>query len=260
MSKSPFITILTAALNSGSTIKKTLESVRNQTFQDMEHIVVDGGSCDETRDILKAFESSYNLTWISEPDHGISDALNKGLRLSSGRYIIVIQADDQLLNPGILEKVFPYLRKEQIDIMGFPVVLDNPVRGNVLRKPIRLLWWNHFKFIFLHQGTFVHRRVFDRIGGFREEFKINLDYDFFYRALNHKSTVRFGGFPIALMGSYGIGSVAEFTLERLREERFVQELNERNPAWKVAQLFFIMVYMPYKTHLLPKLKKRPMSS
>ena len=260
MSKSPFITILTAALNSGSTIKKTLESVRNQTFQDMEHIVVDGGSRDETLDILKKFENTYNLTWISEPDHGISDALNKGLRLSSGRYIIVIQADDQLLNLCILEKVFPYLRKERIDIMGFPVVLDDPVRDNVLIKPIRLLWWNRFKFIFSHQGCFVHRRVFDRIGGFREKFKINLDYDFFYRALNHKSTVRFGGFPIALMGCYGIGSVSESTLERLREERFVQELNERNSVWKVAQLVFRMVYMPYKTHLLPKLKKRPVSS
>ncbi len=260
MSKSPFITILTASFNSEATIRKTLESIRDQSFQDMEHIVIDGGSRDETLDILKEFENTYNLTWISEPDHGISDALNKGLRLSSGRYIIAIQADDQLLNPGILEKVFSYLRKEQIDIMGFPVVLDDPVRGNVLRKPIRLLWWNRFKFIFPHQGCFVHRRVFDRIGGFREEFKINLDYDFFYRALNHKSTVRFGGFPVALMGGYGIGSVSESTLERLREERFVQELNERNPVWKVAQLVFRMVYMPYKTHLLPKLKKRPMSS
>jgi glycosyltransferase involved in cell wall biosynthesis len=260
MKKSPLFSVLTASLNNGFTIERTLESVKNQSFQDFEHIVIDGGSCDETRDILKAFESSYNLTWISEPDHGISDALNKGIRLSSGRYIIVIQADDQLLNPGILEKVSRYLRKEQIDIMAFPVVLDDPVRGNVLRKPIRLLWWNHFKFIFLHQGTFVHRRVFDRIGGFRKEFKINLDYDFFYRALARNCSVKFGKFPVALMGGYGIGSVSEFTLERLREERFVQELNERNPVWKIAQLVFRMVYMPYKTHLLPKLKKRPMSS
>jgi len=260
MSKSPFITILTASLNSGATIKKTLESVRKQTFQDIEHIVIDGGSIDETLDILNRYKHSYNLTWISEPDHGISDALNKGLRLSLGRYIVVIQADDELLDIGILRKVFHCLRKEQIDIMGFSVVLDDPVRGNVLRKPIRLLWWNRFKFIFPHQGCFVHRRVFDRIGGFREGFKISLDYDFFYRALNHKSTVRFGGFPIALMGGYGIGSVPEFTSERLREERFVQELNERNPVWKVAQLAFRMVYMPYKTRLLPKLKKRPMLS
>ena len=256
----PFFTILTATLNDSASLIKNIESIRHQSFQDFEHIVIDGGSRDETLDILKKYENTYNLKWISEPDHGISDALNKGLSLSSGRYIIVIQADDQLLNLCILEKVFPYLRKERIDIMGFPVVLDDPVRDNVLRKPIRLLWWNRFKFIFSHQGCFVHRRVFDRIGGFREKFKINLDYDFFYRALNHKSTVRFGGFPIALMGCYGIGSVSESTLERLREERFVQELNERNSVWKVAQLVFRMVYMPYKTHLLPKLKKRPVSS
>ena len=85
MSKSPFITILTAALNSGATIKNTLESVRGQTFQDMEHIVVDGGSCDKTRDILKEFENTYNLIWISESDHGIADAINKGLIHDEGK-------------------------------------------------------------------------------------------------------------------------------------------------------------------------------
>ena len=70
MSKSPFITILTASFNSEATIRKTLESIRDQSFQDMEHIVIDGGSRDETLDILKEFENTYNLTWISEPDYG----------------------------------------------------------------------------------------------------------------------------------------------------------------------------------------------
>ena len=179
----PFITILTAALNSGSTLKKTLETVRNQTFQDIEHIVIDGGSRDETLDILKEFENTYNLTWISEPDHGISDALNKGLRLSSGRYILVIQADDQLLHHNILDNVFPQLKSENFDILSFPVILDHPAKGKILSKPIKHLWWNHFKFVFRHQGCFVHRRVFDQIGMFRNEFRICLDYDFFYRAL-----------------------------------------------------------------------------
>jgi len=179
----PFITILTAALNSGSTLKKTLETVRNQTFQDIEHIVIDGGSRDETLDILKEFENTYNLTWISEPDHGISDALNKGLRLSSGRYILVIQADDQLLHHNILDNVFPQLKSENFDILSFPVILDHPAKGKILSKPIKHLWWNHFKFVFRHQGCFVHRLVFDQIGMFRNEFRICLDYDFFYRAL-----------------------------------------------------------------------------
>jgi glycosyltransferase involved in cell wall biosynthesis len=260
MGKNTFFTILTAAFNSSATLEKTLTSIGEQTFQNLEHIVVDGGSCDETQDILKSFESSYNLTWISEPDRGISHALNKGLRLARGRYILVIQADDQLLSPDILKKVFPYLKKEQFDIISFPVVLDDPVRGKVLRKPIRLLWWNHFKFILSHQGCFVHRKVFNRVGGFREKFKINLDYDFFYRALAHNSTVKFVDFPIALMGGSGIGSISKFTLERLKEERLVQKLNEQNQLWKAAQLVFRMVYIPYKTLLLPKLKKRHISS
>ncbi len=250
--KNIFFTIITAALNSGATLKLTLTSVRDQHYQDLEHIVVDGGSGDETQDILKTFESSYNLTWISEPDRGISHALNKGLRLAQGRYILVIQADDQLLSQNTLENVYPLLKNERFDIHSFPVILDNLNNGRVLRKPIRLCWWNHFKFIFLHQGCYVHRRVFDRISGFSEKFKINLDYDFFYRALATNATVKFGKFPTALMGGYGIGGNPKFTLERLREERLVQGLHESNPFWKAAQFIFRMVYMPYKMHRLQK--------
>lgn len=255
MSKSPFITILTAALNNGSTIKKNLESVRDQTFQDMEHIVIDGGSCDETRDILKAFESSYNLTWISEPDHGISDALNKGLIRARGCYILVIHADDYLFNVNSLKNVYRLLKGEQFDIWSFSVIKEHPFYGRVLQKPIRILWWNHFKTIFLHQGSFVHRRVFDRIGGFRKEFSIALDYDFFYRALMSRCTVKFETTPVALMGGVGISSKQEMLIARLQEEIRVQDLNERNPFWRLAQSIFRTVYFPYKIYLFPKLKR-----
>ncbi len=244
--KNTFFTILTAAFNSSATLENTLASVAEQIFTDFEHIVVDGGSCDKTQDILKRFESSYSLKWISEPDRGISHALNKGLRLTRGQYVLVIQADDQLLNPGILENVSHYLKKERVDIMSFPVVLDDPIRGKVLRKPIRLLWWNHFKFIFPHQGCFVHKRVFNKINGFREEFKINMDYDFFYRALHYKCSVRFGKFPVALMGGTGVGSIVKFVYNRLEEERLVQMRNERNQGWRMAQFIFRSLYMPYK--------------
>ena len=255
MNRSPYISILSATLNNIDTIERALESVRRQCFKSFEHVVVDGGSRDGTLEVIRQYGNKYNLKWISEPDHGISDALNKGLRLSSGRYIIVIQADDQLLNLGILEKVFPYLRKEQIDIMGFPVVLDDPVRGNVLRKPIRLLWWNHFKFIFLHQGTFVHRRVFDRIGNFKEQFSIAMDYDFFYRALSSHCTVNFGATPVALMGGSGVGSRINIVKKRILEEFLVQKTNEKSLFWRAAQFLFRSLYFPYKTHLMPTFGK-----
>jgi glycosyltransferase involved in cell wall biosynthesis len=255
MGKKPFLTILTASLNNGSTIKQTLESIRMQSFNNLEHIVIDGGSLDETLEILTKYTTTYNLTWISEPDQGIADALNKGLRKASGQYILVIHADDQLLTPNILKSTFPLLRSERFDMYSFPVFLDHPIRGKKLIKPIRLLWWHHFKTIFLHQGSFVHRRVFNRIGGFRKEFSIALDYDFFYRALMSRCKVKFNTMPVALMGGMGISSNHNMLIARLQEEIRVHDLNEKNPFWRLAQLLFRSFYFPYKTQFLPKLKK-----
>ncbi len=243
-----FFTILSAALNSGSTIQKTLESIQCQSFRNLEHIVIDGGSQDNTTETLHTFDHSYPLTWRSEPDNGIADALNKGLRRARGRYILVIQADDKLLNPDILTNVFPYLKDESVDIMSFPIVFDHPVKGKTAKNPIRHLWWNHFKFIFPHQGCFVHKRVFDRIGEFRNEFKISMDYDFFYRALAYKCTVKFGKFPVALMGGTGVGSISKFVYRRLKEESLVQVRNERNLGWRIVQFIFRSLYMPYKKY------------
>lgn len=254
MSNNPFFTIITASFNNESTIKQTLGSIKNQTFQNLEHFVIDGGSIDGTVEILKKMEHSYNMSWISEPDQGIAEALNKGLQVAKGQYIIVIQADDRFLNPNILEKVYPLLNNEEIDILSFPVIMEDAVQGKVLRKPIRCLWWNHFKFIFPHQGCFVNRRVFERIGSFREEFKIALDYDFLYRALKNKCSVRFEKLPVALMGGEGIGSNPDYIFKRLKEEKLVHRLNEQNKFWRIAQYVFTLFYMPYKTKLLSKRK------
>lgn len=254
MTRSFYFSILTASLNSGANIQNTLESVRGQTYCDLEHIVIDGGSADNTLGILKEYEGLYNLSWISERDKGISNALNKGVAKSHGTYVVVIQADDQLLDDGILEKVFPLLRDEAYDIYSFPVITNHPIHGILPRKPIRILWWNRFKFIFPHQGTFVHRRVFERIGGFRENFSIAMDYDFFYRAILARCTVKFHrGPPVAMMGGSGIGTRLDCLTLRLQEERLVQDMNERNPLWRVGQVLFRKLYFPYKTKLLPRL-------
>lgn len=251
----PFFTILTASLNSASTLKQAVESMKHQTFQNFEHIVIDGGSNDATLDILSKAGDSYNIAWTSEPDNGIADALNKGLGKAQGRYVIVIQADDRLLAHDILENVYSELNSQNVDICSFPVILQHPIKGSVLRKPISRLWWNHFKFIFPHQGCFVHHRVFEKLGGFRKEFKINMDYDFFYRALQEKFVVKFGKFPVTIMGGKGVGTDLETIDTRLKEERLVQRLNEKNPLWRLAQNIFACFYLPYKMFLT----KRPLS-
>jgi len=254
MKTSPFFTIITASRNKEATIGNTLASVKNQNFQDLEHIVIDGGSQDATLNILERFENKYNLMWFSETDQGISDALNKGLQLSRGRYILVLHADDQFLEPNTLESTHHVLKSERFDICSFPVVMESAVRKRVLYKPIRIKWWYHFKTIFPHQGCFVHRRVFDRVGGFRKEFSIAMDYDFFYRILSTNPSVKFETEPIALMGAKGISNDQKLLIPRLEEEVRVQDRNESNYFWRTAQSLFRILYFPYKTRLLPKLR------
>lgn len=248
MDAKPFLSILTASLNSGSTIVDCISSIKSQNFQNFEHIIIDGASTDNTLEILQKYKKTYNYLWTSQPDDGIADALNKGLQKAQGSYIIVIQADDRLLNQNIFDNVYPYLKNEKIDIVVFPVILNHPTRGKVLKQPIRFIVWNRFKFIFPHQGCFVHKRVFEKVGRFRNEFNICMDYDFFYRALAFNFSVKFGKFPVVLMGGTGVGSLSKFIDKRLEEERLVQMRNERNPGWRAAQFIFRLLYMPYKTH------------
>jgi glycosyltransferase involved in cell wall biosynthesis len=256
MEAKPFFSIITASQNSDASIRCTLESMRKQTLQDIEHLVIDGESTDDTLSILKQYTGRYNLSWISEHDKGIADALNKAVAKSCGVYLLVIQADDQFLDQGILEEVFPLLRDEVYDVHSFPVIVDHPELGRFLRRPIPILWWNRFKFIFPHQGTFVHHRVFKRIGGFREDFSIAMDYDFFYRAILAGCTVKFHREPpVAMMGGSGIGTRPASLRRRLTEESLVQEINERNPLWRMGQIVFRRLYHPYKMWLLPALKR-----
>jgi glycosyltransferase involved in cell wall biosynthesis len=257
MKKHPFFTIITAALNSSATLSKNMQSICNQSYQDFEHIIVDGGSADQTLEIIKGYENTYNLIWISEFDSGISDALNKGLKLAKGKYILVLHADDCLLAPDILGYVFNLINNQRYDIYSFPVLKERSDNQLSLYKPIRLLWWHHFKTIFPHQGSFVHQRTFRIVGEFRNNFSIAMDYDFFYRALKNSCSIQFEKKPVALMGGKGISSNDSELLKRLREEIQVQRLNEKNPFWRLAQIYFWIFYFPYKTGFFMKLKKPP---
>jgi glycosyltransferase involved in cell wall biosynthesis len=248
----PFFSIITASLNNSSSIQRTLKSIKNQTFKELEHIVIDGGSTDKTLEVLRTFKGNYNLSYISEPDSGIADALNKGLKKAKGNYILVIQADDYLPDLHILENIYPLLKNENIDIYSFPVIMNQPKKSKIILKPIKLKWWNRFKFIFLHQGTFVHKRVYEKVGNFSTNYSIAMDYDFFYRALKKKPVIAFGDTPVAEMSDDGIGSNNKYLPERLKEEKMVQKNNETSVVWRYTQSAFRYLYVPYKLRLFKK--------
>ena len=247
MTSTPFFSIITASLNYGNSVVKTLDSIFAQSFSEFEHIVIDGGSIDGTRNILKKYQNLYPLRWISEPDRGIADALNKGIGLATGRYLLVLQADDALLDCTVLNRVHKLIRDERYDICSFPVIRERPELAPFNYRAIRLPGWYHFRHTIPHQGAFVHRRVFDKIGAFRTEFSIVMDYDFFYRAFQAGMKVKIEKMPIAIMGGCGVSSNPSYLKKRIMEEFRVQRMNERSRIWRMAQRIFQKLYFPYKT-------------
>jgi len=243
----PKITILTASLNSEKTIDKSLRSVRNQTFQDLEQIIVDGRSCDRTIEIIKHYEKLYNLTWLSEPDNGISEALNKGLKLAKGEYIYVLGTDDYFVDGDVLGRIHETVKDEHYDIYSLPVIFNHPAHGKLYSKPLRFKAWHRFRNIFRHQGVFVHRRLFNRVGNFNEHYSIAMDYDFFYRAMLAGCSIKYLDMPIAFVGGTGLSSIRQHLVKRLQEEILIQKSNERHLFWRIAQSLFWTLYMPYKT-------------
>lgn len=237
MEKRPFFSIVTASLNNASTIRNTLDSIENQVFRECEHIVVDGGSRDDTVAILEEYEGRYDLRWTSESDDGISDALNKGIQRSNGKYVVAIQTDDYLTDRYILDKVFPLLEDERLDIYSCPVIVKNQDGRESVHKPnkyVKLRY--HFKNVFRHQGSFVHRRLNDQVGLFREDLLISMDYEFFYCSLKINCHYLTGTEPIAVMRRGGINCRQHFL--RILEEMRAQDLNEDNVFWRAAQILF----------------------
>ena len=101
----PLISIITATLNSGTSLEKTILSVLNQSYENVEHIIIDGGSKDNTLEILEKYKNNYKVRWISEPDKGISDAFNKGLRIAKGEYINFQGAGDCFSDNDAIENI-----------------------------------------------------------------------------------------------------------------------------------------------------------
>ena len=101
------ISIVTAAWNSGATLRDTIESVLSQTYPDIEYIIVDGASKDNTVEIIREYESRFNgrLKWISEPDRGIYDAMNKGIRMATGDVVGILNSDDYFTDSHVVEHI-----------------------------------------------------------------------------------------------------------------------------------------------------------
>ena len=184
----PSFTIVTPCLNAAATLPATLASVREQRYGgDVEHLVVDGGSVDGTLEILAAAPS---VRYVSEPDRGLSDAVNKGIRMASGDVVGWLNADDLYL-PGALERVGAALA-ERPDVLwatGPCLIIDgegSEIRRFVTRYKSILLRRYSYRMHLVQNfvaspSTFIRREAFDRVGALDERFRYSMDYDLWLR-------------------------------------------------------------------------------
>lgn len=179
MNKSLKISVITICYNSAEYIEEAIESVLSQDYDNFEYIIIDGGSTDGTLDIIRKYEDRLAY-WVSEPDNGLYDAMNKGIAKASGDIFGMINSDDYYF-PGALKKVAAAFEDKSLD--------DNIFWGDIMHGDERVLGWREWNVkrgaFAPHPSMFCPKKIYDQIGTYNLKYKILADYDFMYRAINH---------------------------------------------------------------------------
>jgi glycosyltransferase involved in cell wall biosynthesis len=171
----PLVSIITTVLNGEKYLEKTILSVLTQSYCNIEYIIIDGGSTDNTIDIIKKYESFIDY-WISEPDKGIYEGMNKGIACSSGELIGIINADDWYEKDSAKSIVDVYCNEHNIDVVyGNENICDIDGRYKFTLAPRNLV---------SHSTFFVRRQIYQEYGLFDTSYKILSDYDFINRIKN----------------------------------------------------------------------------
>jgi glycosyltransferase involved in cell wall biosynthesis len=195
------ISVITVAYNSAATIAATMDSVAMQIYPDIEHLVVDGASKDDTVMIARARGTPRTLI-TSEPDKGIYDAMNKGWMRATGDIMCFLNADDVYADPEVLSRVAKEMQEHRLDALFGDVVFFKPgaPERSVRRyrsdrfRPDRLA----YGWMPAHPALFMKRGIYEQLGGFRTHFRIAGDFDFIARAFG-PGQLRYRHLPLVMV-------------------------------------------------------------
>lgn len=184
------ISLITATYNSAETLRGTLQSVMNQTFKDVDYIIIDGNSKDNTIEIVKEFEPKFEgrLRWVSEKDKGIYDAMNKGVKMAQGDIVGILNSDDFFASDNVLEKInVAFTENPGIDGVYADV---RYVDWNDTSKTVRMFSGKDFKREKIcwgqmppHPSFYVKRECYDKYGLYSLDYPICADYDMFVKMI-----------------------------------------------------------------------------
>jgi glycosyltransferase involved in cell wall biosynthesis len=251
------LSIITINRNNAKGLEKTMQSVASQSCKDLEYIVIDGASTDNSVDVIKNLESECaNLKWVSEPDNGIYNAMNKGLRMASGEYVQILNSGDELASINVVERMLKALdEKDNPDIL-----YGNMIKAFADGKRMRDCGFagevpTMYGFIhgtLNHDPVYIRRSLFDKFGYYREDLPITADWRWYVEAIPFGGVVpRYVDIDVTIFDMNGI---SETQIERREKERD-EELQRILP---------IGVYKDYQNYCFPieqvrRLQRHPLA-
>lgn len=222
------VTIVTATYNSAATVRDTLESVKNQSYGNIEHLIIDGLSKDNTLDIIKEYKD-HIAHQISEKDNGIYDAMNKGVSLATGDIIGILNSDDFYAHPDVVKNVVEAFQQNNVDTVYGDLKFVDPIDTKKIVRSWRAGAFKRDKFLYgwmpPHPSFFVKSDLYNKYGTFDTSFTSSADYELMLRFLyRHQVSTHYLPEVLVLMRT---GGLSNYSLKN----RLVANKEDKN-AWK----------------------------
>lgn len=248
------ISIITITLNAEKTLEKCINSVLSQNYTNLEHIIIDGKSKDKTIEIIIQYSKNHNhVKWISEPDNGISDAFNKGVKLATGDLIGIINADDWF-EPNVFQDIINFHEKHKHSIICGDLLMHyKHYQRKLCSNPKKL----RNQMSIMHPTVFIPRQVYCIVGTYRLDRRIAMDYDLLLRAMIvHKIDFVYIDKCISNMSIGGISNnILKFRIQGLKEVMQIQIEYLHNPI-RHYFIFFIKSALIFITNSYRITKKQ----
>ena len=240
------ISVITVCFNSDKTIEKTINSVINQNYKNIEYIIIDGGSTDDTIKIINQYRKNFSK-FISEKDNGIYSAINKGIKLATGDIISVLHSDDFYFNEKVLSDVVnSFIINENLECLIGTTIMKKKLSENILRKysPINFKKWMFYIGISPpHPSMFLKSLIYKKYGFYNENYQIAADFEFYLRLfLVNKINYKFTDSTYVVM-NYGGKSTFSFKSNLVSSKEILSSLKD-NKIYN--NWFLILLRFPVK--------------
>jgi len=221
------ISIITINYNNLEGLQKTIESVTNQTWGDFEYIVIDGGSNDGSVSCIESFTDKIDY-WVSEKDHGIYNAMNKGLKLANGKYVVFMNSGDYFLSKDTLQLCSDIICNYHADLFYGQIKIDDALTSveKTIDYPSKLTLSYLQKMVINHQACFFLRDTLLEFNGYNEEYRLASDYHYYLKMYINKKIFHPILFPIV---KYDLSGISSLRMEDYKNEMKVVWDNTISP-------------------------------